>query len=240
MKLARSQTVRRRLGSVTLTGQRLGLGLGTSLFPVGAMEIKAEITWGGIRWRESSSTLCLGTWPYVWLTHYPYTSSYGYAPHVTCHTCYLICRCWLEVQAPHNSTPLLGVLGKRGFPLGVDFCWVGVERSSIETTPADWWRHGVDGWVGKERTTHCLCRYQPLCTRTWNKCPYCGICACAVTGYIDRCVWHHLLPCACNIMRGSFNHRVNPHVAMGCSPDQLCYQSISAVPLVRSTPWACL
>ncbi len=35
---------RRRLGSVTLTGQGLelglGLGLGTSLFPVGAMEIK--------------------------------------------------------------------------------------------------------------------------------------------------------------------------------------------------------
>ncbi len=44
MKPAHSQTVRRRLGSVTLTGQGLGLGLGTSLFPVGAMEIKAEIT----------------------------------------------------------------------------------------------------------------------------------------------------------------------------------------------------
>ncbi len=42
MRPARSQTVRRRLGSVTLTGQ--GLGLGTSLFPVGNMEIKAEIT----------------------------------------------------------------------------------------------------------------------------------------------------------------------------------------------------
>ncbi len=35
---------RRRLGSVTLTGQGLGLGLGTSLFPVGAMEIKAGIS----------------------------------------------------------------------------------------------------------------------------------------------------------------------------------------------------
>ncbi len=32
---------RRRLGSVTLTGQ--GLGLGTSLFPVGAMEIKGTV-----------------------------------------------------------------------------------------------------------------------------------------------------------------------------------------------------
>ncbi len=31
----------RRLGSVTLTGQ--GLGLGTSLFPVGAMEIKGTV-----------------------------------------------------------------------------------------------------------------------------------------------------------------------------------------------------
>ncbi len=41
---ARSQTIRRRLGSVTLTGQGLGLGLGTSLFPVGAMEIKAGIS----------------------------------------------------------------------------------------------------------------------------------------------------------------------------------------------------
>ncbi len=41
---ARSQTIRRRLGSVVLTGQRLGLGLGTSLFPVGAMEIKARIS----------------------------------------------------------------------------------------------------------------------------------------------------------------------------------------------------
>ncbi len=39
---ARSQTIRRRLGSVTLTGQ--GLGLGTSLFPVGAMEIEARIS----------------------------------------------------------------------------------------------------------------------------------------------------------------------------------------------------
>ncbi len=38
---AHSQTIRRRLGSVTLAGQGLGLGLGTSLFPVGAMEIKA-------------------------------------------------------------------------------------------------------------------------------------------------------------------------------------------------------
>ncbi len=36
-----SQTIRRRLGSVTLTGQGLGLGLGTSLFPISAMEIKA-------------------------------------------------------------------------------------------------------------------------------------------------------------------------------------------------------
>ncbi len=34
---------RRRLGSVTLTGQGLGLGLGTSLFPVGAMEIKGNL-----------------------------------------------------------------------------------------------------------------------------------------------------------------------------------------------------
>ncbi len=38
---------RRRLGSVTLTGQGLGLGLGlrlgTSLFPVGAMEIKGTV-----------------------------------------------------------------------------------------------------------------------------------------------------------------------------------------------------
>ncbi len=33
----------RRLGSVTLTGQGLGLGLGTSLFPVGAMEIKGTV-----------------------------------------------------------------------------------------------------------------------------------------------------------------------------------------------------
>ncbi len=41
---ARSQTIRRRLGNVTLTGQGLGLGLGTSLFPVGAMEIKARIS----------------------------------------------------------------------------------------------------------------------------------------------------------------------------------------------------
>ncbi len=41
---ARSQTIRRRLGSVTLTGQGLGLGLGASLFPVGAMEIKAGIS----------------------------------------------------------------------------------------------------------------------------------------------------------------------------------------------------
>ncbi len=41
---ARSQTVRRRLGSVTLKGQGLGLGVGTGLFPVGAMQIKAEIT----------------------------------------------------------------------------------------------------------------------------------------------------------------------------------------------------
>ncbi len=32
---------RRRLGSVTLTGQ--GLGLGTSLFPVSAMEIKGTV-----------------------------------------------------------------------------------------------------------------------------------------------------------------------------------------------------
>ncbi len=32
---------RRRLGSVTLAGQ--GLGLGTSLFPVGAMEIKGTV-----------------------------------------------------------------------------------------------------------------------------------------------------------------------------------------------------
>ncbi len=40
---ARSQTIRRRLGSVTLTGQGLGLGLGTSLFPVGAMEIKDTV-----------------------------------------------------------------------------------------------------------------------------------------------------------------------------------------------------
>ncbi len=39
---ARSQTIRRRLGSVTLTGQGLGLGLGASLFPVGAMEIKGS------------------------------------------------------------------------------------------------------------------------------------------------------------------------------------------------------
>ncbi len=41
---ARSQTIRRRLGSVTLTGQGLGLGLGMSLFPVCAMEIKARIS----------------------------------------------------------------------------------------------------------------------------------------------------------------------------------------------------
>ncbi len=34
---------RRRLGSVILTGQGLGLGLGTSLFPVGAMEIKGTV-----------------------------------------------------------------------------------------------------------------------------------------------------------------------------------------------------
>ncbi len=34
---------RRRLGSVTLTGRGLGLGLGTSLFPVGAMEIKGTV-----------------------------------------------------------------------------------------------------------------------------------------------------------------------------------------------------
>ncbi len=34
---------RRRLGSVTLTGQGLGLGLGTSLFPVGAMEIEGTV-----------------------------------------------------------------------------------------------------------------------------------------------------------------------------------------------------
>ncbi len=35
---ARTQSDRRRLGSVTFPG--LGLGLGTSLFPVGATEIK--------------------------------------------------------------------------------------------------------------------------------------------------------------------------------------------------------
>ncbi len=36
---------RRRLSSVTLTGQGLGLGLGlgTSSFPVGAMEIKGTV-----------------------------------------------------------------------------------------------------------------------------------------------------------------------------------------------------
>ncbi len=47
MVTSRSQTVRRRLGSVTLTGQGLGLGLGTSLFPVGATEIK------GLPWQPS-------------------------------------------------------------------------------------------------------------------------------------------------------------------------------------------
>ncbi len=44
MVTSRSQTIRRRLGSVTLTGQGLGLGLGTSLFPVGATEIK-DLPW---------------------------------------------------------------------------------------------------------------------------------------------------------------------------------------------------
>ncbi len=44
MVTSRSQTIRRRLGSVTLTGQGLGLGLGTSLFPVGAKEIK-DLPW---------------------------------------------------------------------------------------------------------------------------------------------------------------------------------------------------
>ncbi len=39
-QFARTQSDRRRLGSVTLTGQGLGLGLGTSLFPVGTTEIK--------------------------------------------------------------------------------------------------------------------------------------------------------------------------------------------------------
>ncbi len=34
---------RRRLGTVTLTGQGLGLELGTSLIPVGAMEIKGTV-----------------------------------------------------------------------------------------------------------------------------------------------------------------------------------------------------
>ncbi len=47
MVTSRSQTIRRRLGSVTLTGQGLGLGLGTSLFPVGATEIK------GLPWQPS-------------------------------------------------------------------------------------------------------------------------------------------------------------------------------------------
>ncbi len=45
MVTSRSQTIRRRLGSVTLTGQGLGLGLGTSLFPV--LEIK------GLPWQPS-------------------------------------------------------------------------------------------------------------------------------------------------------------------------------------------
>ncbi len=45
MVTSRSQTIRRRLGSVTLTGP--GLGLGTSLFPVGATEIK------GLPWQPS-------------------------------------------------------------------------------------------------------------------------------------------------------------------------------------------
>ncbi len=47
MVTSRSQTIRRRLGSMTLTGQGLGLGLGTSLFPVGATEIK------GLPWQPS-------------------------------------------------------------------------------------------------------------------------------------------------------------------------------------------
>ncbi len=47
MVTSRSQTIRRRLGIVTLTGQGLGLGLGTSLFPVGATEIK------GLPWQPS-------------------------------------------------------------------------------------------------------------------------------------------------------------------------------------------
>ncbi len=47
MVTSRSQTIHRRLGSVTLTGQELGLGLGTSLFPVGATEIK------GLPWQPS-------------------------------------------------------------------------------------------------------------------------------------------------------------------------------------------
>ncbi len=49
MVTSRSQTIRRRLGScsVTLTGQGLGLGLGTSLFPVGATEMK------GLPWQPS-------------------------------------------------------------------------------------------------------------------------------------------------------------------------------------------
>ncbi len=51
---ARSQTIRRRLGSVT-SGQ--GLGLGTSLFPVGAMEIKARISaYNGIVSNDGCST----------------------------------------------------------------------------------------------------------------------------------------------------------------------------------------
>ncbi len=44
MVTSRSQTIRRRLGSVTLTVQGLGFGLGTSLFPVGATEIK-DLPW---------------------------------------------------------------------------------------------------------------------------------------------------------------------------------------------------
>ncbi len=47
MVTSRSQTIRCQLGSVTLTGQGLGLGLGTSLFPVGATEIK------GLPWQPS-------------------------------------------------------------------------------------------------------------------------------------------------------------------------------------------
>ncbi len=47
MITSRYKTIRRRLGSVTVTGQGLGIGLGTSLFPVGGTEIK------GLPWQPS-------------------------------------------------------------------------------------------------------------------------------------------------------------------------------------------